>query len=485
MRSGRTYPLVALVILDGWGIAPAGPGNAIELANTPVFDRLWRDYPHAQLVASGEAVGLPDGQMGNSEVGHLTIGSGRVLFQDLVRVNKAIESGDLFENEALRSAFERGERVHLLGLVSHGGVHSHIDHLQALLSFAPEKTWIHAFTDGRDVSPHSAVHDLAELPVDRIATVGGRYYGMDRDKRWDRTERALRAIVNGEGEHAEDPIAAVQASYDRGITDEFIEPTIIDGRPRLDPECDTAIFFNFRPDRARQLSEKLGEADVDLTTMTRYRNDFEFPVAFPERDVEDVLAEVLSAHGMRQLHAAETEKYAHVTYFLDGGREEPFDREDRILVDSPRDVPSYDHKPEMSAQDVAERVVRAIDDDGYGFVVVNFANPDMVGHTGVIPAVVKAVETTDECLGQVVDAVERASGVCLVIADHGNAETLLQVDGVNPHTAHTTNPVPVVLTAQGAALHDGQLADVAPTILALLGLDAPSVMTGKNLVPDP
>jgi 2,3-bisphosphoglycerate-independent phosphoglycerate mutase len=485
MRRGRTYPLVALVILDGWGIAPAGPGNAIELANTPVFDRLWRDYPHAQLVASGEAVGLPDGQMGNSEVGHLTIGSGRILFQDLVRVNKAIESGDLFENEALRSAFERGERVHLLGLVSHGGVHSHIDHLQALLSFAPEKTWIHAFTDGRDVSPHSAVHDLAELPVDRIATVAGRYYAMDRDKRWDRTERALRAIVNGEGEHAEDPIAAVQASYDRGITDEFIEPTIIDGRPRLDPECDTAIFFNFRPDRARQLSEKLGEAGVDLTTMTRYRIDFEFPVAFPERDVEDVLAEVLSAHGMRQLHAAETEKYAHVTYFLDGGREEPFDREDRILVDSPRDVPSYDHKPEMSAQDVAERVVRAIDDDGYGFVVVNFANPDMVGHTGVIPAVVKAVETTDECLGQVVDAVERASGVCLVIADHGNAETLLQEDGVNPHTAHTTNPVPVVLTAQGAALHDGQLADVAPTILALLGLDAPSVMTGKNLVPDP
>jgi 2,3-bisphosphoglycerate-independent phosphoglycerate mutase len=485
MRSGRTYPLVALVILDGWGIAPAGPGNAIELADTPVFDRLWHDYPHAQLDASGEAVGLPDGQMGNSEVGHLTIGSGRILFQDLVRVNKAIESGDLFENEALRSAFERGERVHLLGLVSHGGVHSHIDHLRALLSFAPDKTWIHAFTDGRDVSPHSAVHDLAELPVDRIATVAGRYYAMDRDKRWDRTERALRAIVNGEGEHAEDPIAAVQASYERGITDEFIEPTVIDGRPRLDPDSDTAIFFNFRPDRARQLSEKLGEAGVDLTTMTRYRNDFEFPVAFPERDVEDVLAEVLSAHGIRQLHAAETEKYAHVTYFLDGGREEPFDREDRILVDSPRDVPSYDHKPEMSAQDVADRVVSAIDDDGYGFVVVNFANPDMVGHTGVIPAVVKGVETTDECLGQVVDAVERASGVCLVIADHGNAETLLQEDGVNPHTAHTTNPVPVVLTAQGAALHDGQLADVAPTILALLGLDAPSVMTGKNLVPDP
>jgi 2,3-bisphosphoglycerate-independent phosphoglycerate mutase len=482
MRDGRTYPLVALVILDGWGIAPPGPGNAIELAETPVFDRLWREYPHAQLEASGEAVGLPPGQMGNSEVGHLTIGSGRILFQDLVRVNRAIEDGSFFENEALRSAFDRGENVHLLGLVSRGGVHSHIDHLEALLRFAPEKTWIHAFTDGRDVSPHSAVHDLAELPIDRIATVVGRYYAMDRDKRWDRTERALRAIVDGEGEHADDPITAVQASYDRGITDEFIEPVVIDGRPRLDPERDTAIFFNFRPDRARQLSEKLGELGVDLTTMTRYRDDFDFPVAFPEHVVENTLAEVLAAHGIRQLHSAETEKYAHVTYFLDGGREEPFSGEDRILVDSPRDVPSYDHKPQMSASEVADRVVRAIEEDGYGFVVVNFANPDMVGHTGVIPAVVQAVETTDECLGRVVDAVERAGGVSLVIADHGNAETLLEADGTSPHTAHTTNPVPVILTAPGAGLCDGELSDVAPTILALLGLNGSSEMTGKNLV---
>jgi 2,3-bisphosphoglycerate-independent phosphoglycerate mutase len=485
MRDGRAYPLVALVILDGWGIAPPGPGNAVELAETPVFDRLWREFPHAQLEASGEAVGLPAGQMGNSEVGHLTIGSGRILHQDLVRVNEAIAAGEFFENEALRGAFERGERVHLLGLVSHGGVHSHIDHLQALWRFAPEKTWVHAFTDGRDVSPHSALHDLAELPVDRIASVVGRYYAMDRDRRWDRTERALRAIVDGEGEHAEDPIAAVQASYDRGITDEFIEPVVIDGRPRLDPERDSAIFFNFRPDRARQLSEKLGELGVDLTTMTRYRDDFEFPVVFPEHVVEHTLAEVLAEHGVRQLHAAETEKYAHVTYFLDGGREQSFAGEDRILVDSPRDVPSYDHKPEMSAQEVADRVVRAIDGDGYGFVVVNFANPDMVGHTGVIPAVVQAVETTDECLGRVVDAVERAGGVSLVIADHGNAETLLEADGVSPHTAHTTNPVPVLLTAPGARLRDGQLADVAPTILALLGLDGSSEMTGKNLVQIP
>jgi 2,3-bisphosphoglycerate-independent phosphoglycerate mutase len=481
-RSG--YPLVALVILDGWGIAPPGPGNAIELAHTPVFDRLWREYPHAQLVASGEAVGLPDGQMGNSEVGHLTIGSGRVLDQDLQRVNRAIRDGSLFENEALRSAFERGERVHLLGLVSHGGVHSHIDHLQALLAFAPEKTWIHAFTDGRDVTPTSAVHDLAERPVDRIATVAGRYYAMDRDNRWDRTERALHAIVDGEGEHADDPIAAVQASYDRGITDEFVEPVVIDARPRLDPERDTAIFFNFRPDRARQLSEKLRERGVDLTTMTRYRDDFDFPVAFPEHVVEDTLAEVLSAQGIRQLHAAETEKYAHVTYFLDGGREEPFAGEDRILVESPRDVPSYDHKPEMSAQEVADRVVRAIDDDGYGFVVVNFANPDMVGHTGVIPAVVKAVETTDACLGRVVDAVQRAGGVAVVIADHGNAETLLQPDGVSPHTAHTTNLVPIVVTSPGE-VSDGELSDVAPTLLALAGIDPPVSMTGKKLVQIP
>ena len=485
MRDGGTYPLVALVILDGWGIAPAGPGNAVELAETPVFDRLWHDFPHAQLAASGKAVGLPEGQMGNSEVGHLTIGSGRILFQDLVRVNRAIETGELFENEALRGAFERGENVHLLGLVSNGGVHSHVDHVRALLQFTPEKTWIHAFTDGRDVSPHSALHDLAELPAERIATVAGRYYAMDRDKRWDRTERALRAIVDGEGEHADDPVVAVQASYDRGVTDEFIEPVVIDGRPRLDPEHDTAIFFNFRPDRGRQLSEKLGELGVDLTTMTRYRDDFEFPVAFPEHLVENVLAEVLSAHGVRQLHAAETEKYAHVTYFLDGGREEPFAGEERILVDSPRDVPSYDHKPEMSAPELAERVVRRIEEDGPGFVVVNFANPDMVGHTGEIPAVVRAVETTDECLGRVIDAVARAGGVSLVIADHGNAETLLQEDGVSPHTAHTTNPVPVLLTAQEAGLRDGELADVAPTILALLGLASPSEMSGKNLVQIP
>ena len=474
------FPLVALVILDGWGCAPPGPGNAVELADTPVFDRLWRDFPHTTLTASGEAVGLPPGQMGNSEVGHLTIGSGRILFQDLMRVNKAIETGELLQNEALRAAFDRGENVHLLGLVSHGGVHSHIDHVRALLRFAPEKTWIHAFTDGRDVSPHSAVHDLAELPVERIATVSGRYYAMDRDKRWDRTERALHAIVDGEGEHAADPIAAVQASYDHGVTDEFIEPVVIDGRPRLDPERDTAVFFNFRPDRARQLSEKLAERGVDLTTMTRYREDFDFPVVFDELSVPMVLAEVLAQHGLKQLHAAETEKYAHVTYFFDGGREEEFPGETRLLVPSPRDVASYDQKPSMSAVELTDRFVEEIGAGGYAFAVVNFANPDMVGHTGVIPAVVEAVETTDACLARVVDAVRALGGVCLVTADHGNAEQELQADG-SPHTAHTTNPVPLVITAPGLELREGELSDLAPTILGLLGIDPPAEMTGRDV----
>ena len=486
-----TYPLVALVILDGWGIAPPGPGNAVELADTPVFDRLEAEYPHAQLIASGEAVGLPAGQMGNSEVGHLTIGSGRILDQDFQRVNRAISDGSFFENDALVSAFrrarERGGDVHLLGLVSHGGVHSHIDHLQALLELAAreemgERVWIHAFTDGRDVSPTSAVRDLAELPDERIATVSGRYYAMDRDRRWERTQKALDAIVRGSDPGAAHAVAAVQASYDADITDEFVVPVSLDGRPRLSQGRDAAVFFNFRPDRGRQLSEKLAALGVDLTTMTRYRDDFDFPVAFREHDVPQVMAEVLAARGIRQLHAAETEKYAHVTYFFNGGREEPFPGEERLLVDSPRDVASYDQKPEMSANEVAERVCGEIDRGGYGFVVVNFANPDMVGHTGVIPAVVKAVETTDACLGRVTAAVRRAGGVCIVIADHGNAETLLADDGVSPHTAHTTNPVPVIVTAAGAAVRDGELSDVIPTALALLGVEQPSVMCGQNLV---
>ena len=475
------FALVTLVILDGFGCAPPGPGNAVSLAATPVFDRLWETYPHTLLRASGEAAGLPDGQMGNSEVGHLTIGSGRRLYQDLVRVNKSVEDGSLAELAPIRTAFERGRRVHLLGLVSHGGVHSHIDHLQALLEIAPEKTWVHAFTDGRDVSPTSAVHDLAELPVERIATVAGRYYAMDRDQRWDRTQRAFDAITAGEGVHAADPIAAVQASYDAGITDEFIEPVVIEGRPRLE-HGDAAIFFNFRPDRGRQLTRLLLEGGYDITTMTRYAADLDVPVAFEEQDVPETLAEVLSRDGLRQLHVAETEKYAHVTYFLNGGREEAWPSEDRELLPSPRDVPSYDLKPEMSADAVAETVVAKLG-DGYAFCVVNFANPDMVGHTGVIPAVVKAVETSDRCLGLVVDRVNELGGVSLITADHGNAEELLAEDGVSPQTAHTTNLVRLVVTAPGMSLReDGELADLAPTVLALLGLEKPSVMSGWDLV---
>ncbi|MGZ4290726.1 MAG: 2,3-bisphosphoglycerate-independent phosphoglycerate mutase [Gaiellaceae bacterium] len=477
----RSYPLLALVILDGFGCAPPGPGNGVDLAETPVFDRLWREFPHTTIEASGEAAGLPPGQMGNSEVGHLTIGSGRRLYQDLMRVNRAVEDGSLLENPALVAAFERGKRVHLMGLVSHGGVHSHIDHLQALLKFAPEKTWIHAFTDGRDVSPTSAVRDLALLPQDRIATVTGRYWAMDRDKRWDRTQRAYDAIVGRIGHAAADPIAAVQASYDAGVTDEFIEPIVIDGAPALEPG-DTAIFFNFRPDRGRQLTRLLLDNGFDVTTMTRYAADLDTPVAFAEQNVPNTLAEVLAGHGLRQLHVAETEKYAHVTYFFNGGREEEWPGETRVLVPSPRDVPSYDHKPEMSAEEVADRVVAEIG-DGYAFCVVNFANPDMVGHTGSIPAVIRACETTDSCLGRVVDRVTELGGVCLVTADHGNAEQMLEADGVSPHTAHTTNPVPLVVTVPGGGLREGgEIADLSPTVLDLLGFDQPAEMTGRSLV---
>jgi 2,3-bisphosphoglycerate-independent phosphoglycerate mutase len=486
-----TFPLVALVILDGWGLALPGPGNAVELASTPVFDGLVGRYPSTSLEASGEAVGLPPGQMGNSEVGHLTIGSGRILLQDLVRVDRAVADGTLFANPALVSAFrgarDRGGDVHLLGLVSYGGVHSHIDHLRALLVLAEregmaERTWIHAFTDGRDVSPHAGADNLAELPSSRIATVCGRYYAMDRDRRWERTDRATAAILRGAGTVAADPVEAVRASYAREVTDEFVEPVVVEGRPRLSPAADAAIFFNFRPDRARQLSQRLLEAGVSLTTMTRYREDFDCPVAFGEQEVVNTLAEVIARAGWRQLHVAETEKYAHVTYFFNGGVEDEWDGETRILAPSPRDVPSYDLRPEMSALEVGARFSAEVS-AGYRFAVVNFANPDMVGHTGRIPAVVRAVETVDACLGRVAESVRRAGGVCLITADHGNAETMLEPDGVSPHTAHTTNPVPLVVTDSSLHVRDGgELSDLAPTVLALLGLPAPAEMTGTILV---
>jgi len=482
---------VVLVILDGWGCAPPGPGNAVELAETPVFDALWRRYPHATLEASGLAVGLPPGQMGNSEVGHLTIGAGRVVYQDLVRVNNAIEDGSLFANEALRAAFararERGGHVHLLGLVSYGGVHSHVDHLRALWELArregmQERTVVHAFTDGRDVSPRAARADLAQLVEEGlpIATVSGRYYAMDRDGRWERTDRAVAALLDGEGRPADDPVAELERSYAAGVTDEFVEPAVLPG-PRIGPD-DAAIFFNFRPDRARQLSERLLERGIDLTTMTRYRADYPFPVAFDEHNVHEAMAEVLAEHGARQLHVAETEKYAHVTYFFNGGDEHEWEGETRILVPSPRDVATYDQKPEMSAPEVTRRFVEELP-NAYRFAIVNFANPDMVGHTGVIPAVVRAVEAVDECLGTVLETVERLGGVCVVTADHGNAEQQLEEDGASPHTAHTTNPVPVVVTVEGRTLRaGGTLADLVPTCLDLMGLPQPEEMSGVSLM---
>jgi 2,3-bisphosphoglycerate-independent phosphoglycerate mutase len=471
------------VIVDGWGCAPPGPGNAVALADTPVFDSLLARYPHTTLAASGEAAGLPPGQMGNSEVGHLTIGAGRRLYQDLMRVNRAVADGSLAANPVLQAAFARGGRVHLLGLVSSGGVHSHLDHLRALLALAPEDTWIHAFTDGRDVSPHAALADLATLPGERIATVAGRYYAMDRDNRLERTQKALDALLLGRGAEAPSALAALQASYDAGIGDEFIEPTAIAGKPRI-ASGETAVFFNFRPDRARQLARGLVSAGVELTTMTRYGVDLGAPVVFAEQTVPATLAQVLADAGVRQLHVAETEKYAHVTYFFNGGIEEPRPGETRILVPSPRDVRSYDLRPEMSAEEVADRFCAEVG-EGYGFALVNFANPDMVGHTGVLAAVVEAVETTDRCLGQVVEAVGRLGGVCLVTADHGNAEQTLEADGASPHTAHTTNPVPLIFTGEGALREGGELADLAPTVLALLGLAPPPEMTGKDLLKHP
>ena len=489
----RRLGLVTLVVLDGWGCAPPGPGNAVELAATPVFDRLWREFPHGTLKAAGEAVGLPEGQMGNSEVGHLTIGSGRILFQDLMRVNQAIRDGSLASNAALVAAFERarsrGGDVHLLALVSHGGVHSHVDHVLALLELArtqgmEERTWIHAFTDGRDVSPTSAVRDLALLPPERLATVVGRYYAMDRDRRWERTDKAFSAITGGRRCTPTSPAAIaseVQRNYDAGVTDEFLEPIVVDGAPRLSRK-DAAIFVNFRPDRARQLSQRLVEGGYDLTTMTRYSDDLAVPFAFGEQEVAQTLAEVLAAAGAVQLHVAETEKYAHVTYFFNGGVETEWPGERRVLVPSPRDVPSYDLKPEMSAREVARRCAAELASGGYRFAVVNFANPDMVGHTGSIPAVTRAVEVTDECLASVVEATHAAGGICLVTADHGNAEQMLEADGVSPHTAHTTNPVPLVLTSHEHALAPrGELSDLAPTALALLGLEVPGQMTGLVL----
>ncbi len=509
-------PSVALVVLDGWGLAPPGPGNAVSLASTPVFDSLWDTYPHTQLEASGEAVGLPAGQMGNSEVGHLNLGAGTVVKQDLVRIDEAIEDGSFFQDDALRracaAAREGAGRLHLIGLVSAGGVHSSLEHLHACIELATRERvpelLLHAFTDGRDTPPTSAPGYLAqaegwlegagEAGVDaRVATVMGRYRGMDRDRRWDRTKRAYDAIVHGQGLHAASAQNAVRHAYGRDETDEFIQPTVI-GEPARLRTGDSVLMFNFRPDRMRQIVAALGEPDfhefdrgeaprVTLTTMTVYQEHWSYPVAFPPARPETTIAEVLANRGDRQLHVAETEKYAHVTYFFNGGEEDPYEGEERCLVPSPREVPTYDLKPEMSAAEAAGAFVSRWREAAAGgrpfrFGIINFANPDMVGHTGDIPAATRAVETVDTCLGEVVEAVTATGGGLIVTADHGNADDMLEPDG-SPDTAHSTNPVPLVVTVQGLrARPGGILADVAPTALDLLGIDRPPPMGGRSLV---
>ncbi len=481
-------PSVCLIVLDGWGIAEPGPGNAVDLAETPVFDELWEKHPHAQLTACGTAVGLPEGQMGNSEVGHLNLGAGAVVKQDLTRIGDA----DFAENEVLLDAMGDTERLHLLGLVSHGGVHSSMDHLHDLLELARaqgvQDVVVHAFTDGRDTAPDSGAGYIAELEGwlaetgGRVGSVTGRYYAMDRDKRWDRTELALKALVDGEAEHhADSGEEAVKEAYERGETDEFIRPVLVGEEAKIRRE-DSVIFFNFRPDRARQLTEKLSEQVDRITTLAEYHEDWDFPVAFPPSRPEVTLAGVLAERGVEQLHVAETEKYAHVTYFFNGGEEHEHQGEQFRLVDSPRDVPTYDKKPEMSAHEAAKTFTEGWREGSFGFGVINFANPDMVGHTGVIPAAVKAVETVDECLGQVVAAVHEKGGACLITADHGNADEMLEEDG-SPDTAHSLNPVPVIVTADLGELRSGGiLADVAPTLLDMLGQEQPPEMTGTSLI---
>jgi 2,3-bisphosphoglycerate-independent phosphoglycerate mutase len=498
---------VALLILDGWGYREEREGNAVALAETPNFDRLWRTRPHTLLAASGEDVGLPAGQMGNSEVGHLNLGAGRVVLQELPRIDRAIADGSFFANAVLCRTVDAaaGHRLHLLGLCSDGGVHSHLDHLVALLRLAhargQREVVVHAITDGRDTPPDSAGRYLARLaaavPEVRVATVIGRYYAMDRDRRWERTAAAYRAVVAGEGLRAPTAAAAVAAAYARGESDEFIRPTVV-GQPAPLADGDALIAFNFRADRMRQLTHALLDPDfagfarvpppprlAAFCSLTPYEEDFPQPAAFPRERIAHGLGEVVAAAGLRQLRIAETEKYAHVTYFFNGGEEAELPGEERILVPSPR-VATYDLQPEMSAAAVAERAAAAIAAGGLDLVVLNFANPDMVGHTGSLPAAVAACAAVDACLGRVLDALRRAGGAALVVADHGNAEVMIDPVTGGPHTAHTTNPVPAILVADqlpAARLRDGgRLADVAPTLLELLGLPQPPEMDGRSLL---
>ena len=496
-----------LIIMDGFGLRKETDGNAVAAAATPVLDRLFAENAWTELQASGRWVGLPDGQMGNSEVGHTNIGGGRVVFQDLPRISNAVADGSFFANAAYLHAMEtcraQGTALHLMGLLSDGGVHSHIEHLYALLRMAKrqglEKVYIHAFLDGRDVSPSSGagfveetVRHCAEIGVGRIATVMGRYYAMDRDKRWDRVEQAYDAMVYGEGSASDpDPVHAVRESYAGGVTDEFVEPVVCDAEGSIS-DNDSVIFFNFRPDRARELTRALVDPEFSgftrqlfpLTFVCTTEYDASMPnveVAFPRQSVVNGLGEYLSRMGMTQLRIAETEKYAHVTFFFNGGVETVFPGEDRCLIPSPK-VATYDLQPEMSAPAVCEECVKRIESGAYDVIVLNFANCDMVGHTGVFDAAVKAVETVDTCVGKVVEATRRQGGIAMVTADHGNAEVMKQADG-SPMTAHTTNPVPFILVGAGSELRQGGcLADIAPTILDVLGLNQPEEMTGKTLI---
>ena len=505
---GRIAP-VCLIIMDGlaYGVETAcESGNAVAKAHTPVLDALVKAWPHSQLEASGPAVGLPKGQMGNSEVGHLNIGAGRVVYQELTRIDKAIEDGSFFENEvlvdAMKAAVREGKTVHLMGLLSDGGVHSSNEHLYALLELAKSlgarDVAIHCFMDGRDTAPQSGKEYLRELErridgigLGNIATIIGRYYAMDRDKRYDRVERAYNALVLGEGVYGTDALSTIEESYRNGVFDEFIEPTVVTENPIVDG--DTVIFFNFRPDRAREMTRAFVDSDFDgfirektvkttFVCLTQYDPTIAALVAFPKEVLSDVLADVLSAHGLRQLHIAETEKYAHVTFFFNGGVELPKHGEERILVASPK-VATYDMQPEMSAVEVGDDLIEAIGAHKADFYVVNFANGDMVGHTGDFSAAVAAIETVDAQVGRVVEAMRHAGGVSLITADHGNCEQMLYEDGTSRYTAHTCNPVPfIAVGTQASRVENGVLSDIAPTILFLLKIPVPSAWTGKNLV---
>ena len=494
-----------LIIMDGYGLNPDSQGNAVAAARTPVLDKLFATCPHTTLSASGLDVGLPDGQMGNSEVGHTNIGGGRVVFQDLPRINRSIEDGSFFENEAYCAAMDaclkNDSSLHLYGLLSDGGVHSHTNHVWALLKMAKirglHKVYIHAFLDGRDVSPTSgkdfvaqAVSKCKEIGVGKIATVMGRYYAMDRDKRWDRLERAYDAMVYGEGIQNSDPVDAVAKSYRDGVTDEFVEPVVCDKDGTIS-DNDSIIFFNYRPDRAREITRAFVDPAFDgfqrqffpVTYVCTTEYDASMPnvlVAFPRVAVKNGLGEYLSSMGMTQLRIAETEKYAHVTFFFNGGVETVYPGEDRVLVNSPK-VATYDLQPEMSAVEVTDKCVERIESGAYDVVILNFANCDMVGHTGVFDAAVKAVETVDTCVGRVVDATRAMGGIAMITADHGNAEIMVKSDG-SPMTAHTTDPVPFIVVGAAVELHPGRLADIAPTILDVMGLACPPEMDGKSLI---